>query len=69
MSDTNHPLPEPYIYYKDGESWFMYPAANDDDCSMILLADLPPLQADHLLAHGFGWVIEGLNDEDTLAAV
>lgn len=68
MSDTNHPIPEPYIYYNGGNSWFVYPAANDDDYSMVLLADLPPLQADHLLAFAPGWIIEGLNDEDTLAA-
>jgi len=68
MTTTTHTPAEPYIYYNGGVSWFIYPAADEDNESEILLSDLPPLQADHLLAHGFGWVIEGLNDEDTLAA-
>lgn len=68
MTTTTHHVAEPYIYYKDGNSWFFYPAANEADELEILMQDLPRYQADHLLAHGFGWVIEGLNDEDTLAA-
>lgn len=66
MPIDNTIIETPYIYYNSGASWFIYPAADEADESEILLRDLPPLQADHLLAHGFRCVIEGINDFDTI---
>lgn len=56
----------PYIYYSGGASWFIYPTDDEVGELEILLRDLPPLQADHILAHGFRCVVEGINDFDTI---
>lgn len=56
----------PYIYYNGGVSWFIYPTDDEVGELEIRLADLPPLQADQILAHGFRCVIEGINTFDII---
>lgn len=56
----------PYIYYNGGVVRFIYPNMDEALESDFILSEIPPLQADHILAHGFRAVIEGINTFDII---
>lgn len=70
MNNNPTDIADPYIYVNDRVKgvWFIYPAADEALEIEVDLDDLPVEQGAALLAHGFPVVIEGVNDDDTLAA-
>jgi hypothetical protein len=59
---------EPYIYINGGKTVLIQMHDDDDEIIVLDLATVTTGEADYLLSCGLRVVIEGLNDEETLAA-